>query len=1136
MRYNLFFLIVCLTIITACQRDQSQAEQELKVIRLQPERAAQLSQEIREEVPAEIADGLELSLWASDSLAPDPIALAMDEQGRAYITRTIRQKNSEFDIRGHMQWATPSIMLKTVEDRRQFLRDTLSPERSAKNEWLEDLNGDGSHDWRDLTIEKEQVYLISDESGDGIADVSQLFIEDFNEEITDVAGAVLPYGESVYLGVAPDMWRLQDTDGDNIVDKKESISHGYAIHVGFSGHGMSGLTVGPDGKIYWGIGDIGANIVDQDGNKWEYPNQGVVVRANPDGSDFEVFAAGVRNTHEFVFDKYGNIISVDNDGDHPGEKERLVYITNGSDSGWRANWQYGKYTDPKNNEYKVWMDEDMFKPRFAGQAAYITPPVANYHSGPAGMKYNPGTALGEKWQDKFFISEFTGSPARSNIYAFELKPKGATFEFVGEEKVVNGVLATGIDFGPDGALYIADWIDGWGTKDYGRIWKLDAPDAEATALRKETKALISSDFVQKSDEELSNLLHHADMRVRSKAHTELAARGEAGKVVLLAAAEQTEHELARIHGLWGIWQLANDDLAHAAALVPFLQDENAEIRAQAAKIIGDVRYGEAGAELISLLQDESARVRFFAAEALGRTAHKAAVQPIIDMLAANNDQDAYLRHAGSLALARIGEAEPVLALADSPNRGLRIAAVVTLRRMKHPGIEVFLQDSDEFIVTETARAINDDLSIEEALPALANLLNETTFTNEPLLRRVINANSRVGKAENVQMLVDFAARKSAPEAMRAEALATLAVWANPSVLDRVDGRYRGEVERDAAPVMAALEQMATDLLTENNNAVQVAAAKAVSQLDIQSTNATLYALLQNNASENVRTAALETLSELEFDNLSEALELALTDQSGQVRRTALSLIPRVDIPENRAVELFTTILENGSMEEQQTALLSVGKLSGEAATQTLDRLTDDLLAGQLEPALKLELEEAIKAHGKERLTTKLENYYAEIPEDDMVAKYQASLVGGDAGVGRRIFGRNNAAQCIRCHSVFEYGGDVGPGLSNIGAKYGREKLLESMVAPSATIAPGYGVATLTLKDGETVAGIIESENETEIILKLGQTDKRTVAKADIEQREDVPSSMPNMADVLDKRQLRDLVEFLTTLREEGTIQ
>lgn len=147
---------------------------------------------------------------------------------------------------------------------------------------------------------------------------------------------------------------------------------------------MSGIKMGPDGRIYWGIGDIGFNGKGPDGTEWKYPNRGVIARANPDGSDFEIFAMGVRNTHEFTFDQFNNLISVDNDGDHAGERERLVYLTNGSDSGWRINWQFGKYRDPDNNTYKVWMDEKLYLPRWEGQAAYITPCIQNYVNGPTG--------------------------------------------------------------------------------------------------------------------------------------------------------------------------------------------------------------------------------------------------------------------------------------------------------------------------------------------------------------------------------------------------------------------------------------------------------------------------------------------------------------------------------------------------------------------------------------------------------------------------------------------------------------------------------------------------------------------------------------------------------------------------------
>jgi hypothetical protein len=163
-----------------------------------------------------------------------------------------------------------------------------------------------------------------------------------------------------------------------------------------------------------------------------------------------------------------------------------VYLTDGSDTGWRINWQLGKYRDPLNNTYKVWMDEMMYMPEFNGQAAHITPTIANYVNGPTGMVYNPGTALSPKWKNHFFVAEFVGDPSHSGIHAFQLTPKGASFSLQKTEKLLGGVLATGLEFGPDGALYLADWIEGWRTKDAGRIWKLDDPEVQAWEQRKQT--------------------------------------------------------------------------------------------------------------------------------------------------------------------------------------------------------------------------------------------------------------------------------------------------------------------------------------------------------------------------------------------------------------------------------------------------------------------------------------------------------------------------------------------------------------------------------------------------------------------------------------------------------------------------
>lgn len=1122
-----------LAVIFLSCKSSPEAPVDLRIKQMDHEEVKSMARKIEEASSPTLKEGLSMSIWAVDSLIIDPISIDMDEEGTLYYTSSGRLGKVEFDIRGHQDWEIESISLQSIEEKRAFLRKELSPERSELNTWLKDYNGDGSHDWRDMLEIKESIYRVKDTNGDGLADWSQKMVEDFHEEVTDIAAAVLKFEDDLYVGVGPDFWRLKDKNGDGIMDEKVSLSHGYGIHIGFGAHGMSGATVGPDGRIYWAIGDIGFNGVDQTGKQWKYPNRGVVVRANPDGSDFEVFAMGVRNTHEFVFDDYNNLISVDNDGDHRGESERLVYLVNGSDTGWRINWQFGKYRDPDNNTYKVWMDEKLYIPRHEGQAAYITPCIINYVNGPTGMLYNPGTALAPRWKNSFFVVEFVGNPARSGIHAFKLKPSGATFELQETEMIQSGMLPTGIAFGPDGALYAADWINGWGNKNYGRIWKIEDEEGKDWELMKETQRRLTLDYKKMGEEELEGHLFYEDQRIRRKAQFELAKRGAKGASVFEKVMQQKDNQLARINAIVGMSQIARmKDKKYGAKLMPLLKDEDPEIRAQAAKWLGDIRHEEAGPALLALLVDEYPRARFFGAEAIGRIGYKPAFPALVSLLERNDDEDAYIRHAASLAMSRLEETEKLKDLSNHYSNAVRLGAVLALRRLEDPAIKAFLWDSDEYIVTETARAINDDFSIEEALPELGNLLVSTKFSNEPLIRRAINANLRVGSEEAMQNLISYMLKPDVPDVLRQEAIDALGTWTKPSLLDRVDGRYRGEVTREGAMVRAAAGDALIQLMAENNSSIKLSAIQAIGKLGILEAEERLLAMVIRDASPRVRTEALGSLAKMNSNKTPEAIEKAIADADKSVRVSGLQLLDQLDIDKNLKVSLLSDIIEKRTIEEKQAALLALGKIPSSFSQTLFSQLMDQMGTGKLQTEVLLELEEAVEKSGDPGIQSMYNAAAEKLWKGDLLASYQSSLQGGDVLTGRRIFFQSQTGQCMRCHAYDDMGGNVGPPMNGIGKKLSRQELLESLVDPSKRIAPGYGMVTLELNDGKRVIGILKEERRESLLMSRGNQADTLIRVSDVAERKNAPSSMPDMKGVLSRREIRDLVAYLTTLNED----
>ena len=1124
-------LTIGILLYTSCADDTTPIGSDIQFIQLNSQKAQKRAVEVRKEVALEVHPAFEVNLWATDSLLSDPIAISIDPAGRMYYVRSGRKKNSELDIRRHRNWMTPSISFETVEDKRNFLRETFSRGNENGKKFLRDLNKDGSRDWKDLAVQKEQIWVLEDTDNDEIADRASLYLEDFHQEVSDVAYGVLHLEDEVYIAISPDLWKTADTNGDSIVDKKESISHGYGVHIGYSAHGMSGITVGPAGRIWWAIGDYGMNVVDKTGKRWKFPNQGVVVRSDPDGSNFEVFSSGLRNTHEFDFDKYGNLITIDNDGDHSGERERLVYLVDGSDSGWRINWQFGKYTDPNNNKYKVWMDEKMSIPHWEGQAAYFLPPISNYVSGPAGFVYNPGTALSSKWKNYFFVSEFNGSPVNSPIHAFRLRPKGASFELDTSMVIVSGMLSSGMDFGPDGALYLADWIEGWGQNGKGRVWKMESRGDSNDTIRSDTKKIIQSDITQNTLVELDILLGHMDKRVRQKAQFELVRRGTSGEEILAKAITPENSQLKRIHGIWGIAQIARQYIDRAEILVKFLNDADAEIAAQAAKWIGDVGYNEAGEALIPLLKHESQRIRFFAAQALGRISYAPATHEILQMLRENNDEDLYLRHAGSLALARIGDAEALISIKNSNSIALKTAALVALRRMNHKSVAEFLKDSNEYIVAEAARAIHDDYSIEQALPSLAELLNTTSSKNEVIIRRAISANLRLGEKQNLQNVVNYVKNESAPDAMRDEALAVLSTWHEPSPLDRVDGRYRGEVIRNKKEVVAVLTPVFKSLLNSRKSKIRGAAITCIGKLGISDLASELRRIFISSTRSRTQRQILLALAEMSYNGLTEVLEIGLKDNSLAVRSQALVLIPESNIPVQQAVSLYGEILgnRNASTIEKQIALASLGKLKTAKSSAILETQFLKFIDGKMTPEIQLDLVNAIESLGDKSLLKLLDEYYASFPDEPLIS-YLPALSGGSRRRGQVIFNTHEAAQCLLCHSIYESVGLSGPSLAGVGSRLFEREILESLLFPSARLAKGYAIVCLNLLDGEVVAGRVKSENGNTITVQKGNKEVEVVNKSNILERTDIPSSMPDIRGILTKSEIRDLVAFLKRLK------
>ena len=393
-------------------------------------------------------DGLEVTLWAASPMLHNPTNLDIDKDGRIWVAEGVRYR---------------------------------------------------SHHAR--RPEGDRIVVLQDTNGDGKADSTHTFVQE--------PALIAPLGVSVIdnkivVAQPPDLIVYTDVDRnlrfDPAVDTRE------VLLTGFQGinhdHSLHSVTVGPDGKWVFNAGNCGAMFTDKSGKTFRIfgsyrpgpvgpfkdphvagehagkPSDdghvyvgGFTARMNPDGTSVEIIGHNYRNSYEQSVTSLGDVFQNDND-DPPA---------------CRVSWvmEYANFGFSSNDGQRTWLAD-----RRPGQSV----PVAEWRQDdpgmtPAGDVYGGGSptgnvfyengALGPSWEGTFLAAE----PGRNEIFSYQPTRQGAGFglerkifltsnvkrqyagsDFLGGGRSVTGAIHTlfrpsDIAVGPDGALYVTDWID-----------------------------------------------------------------------------------------------------------------------------------------------------------------------------------------------------------------------------------------------------------------------------------------------------------------------------------------------------------------------------------------------------------------------------------------------------------------------------------------------------------------------------------------------------------------------------------------------------------------------------------------------------------------------------------------------------
>ena len=356
-----------------------------------------------------VADGLEVTLFASEPMVRNPANMDIDARGRVWVT-----------------------------------------EGANYRLW---------NKWGKLRPEGDRVVILEDTNGDGKADSEKTFYQ--GNEINTALG-ICVLGNKVIVSCSPNVFIFTDENGDDKADKKE------VLFTGFSGvdhdHGVHAFVFGPDGKLYFNAGDQGKEVKRPDGsivmdrfgipvsNEGKPYRKGLVFRCNMDGSDFQVLGHNFRNNYEVAVDSVGTMWQSDNDDDG-NRGVRLNYVMDYGNFGYTDEMTGAAWPAKRTN-----MEKDKPEQHWHLNDPGVVPNLVQTGNGsPTGILFYEGELLKDF---RYGMIHCDAGPRTVRGYSVEVD--GAGFKSKGKDLLTSEddwFRPADVCTAPDGSVFVADWND-----------------------------------------------------------------------------------------------------------------------------------------------------------------------------------------------------------------------------------------------------------------------------------------------------------------------------------------------------------------------------------------------------------------------------------------------------------------------------------------------------------------------------------------------------------------------------------------------------------------------------------------------------------------------------------------------------